>query len=130
MSEPLYSAQHNDCPQRGQLPIAWAEGLPPDWADQVVAPQRFDLAAEYEAMADRCLGLDAEGRPCYCAYRYVRTALRSDDDEIYFEAPVYAETLLGWRLADGRWLARRQTIASFDSGWVRTQLYFSEGMPR
>ncbi len=37
--------------------------------------------------ADRICGRDAVNEPCFCAFRYVLTQLRSDDDEVYYEAP-------------------------------------------
>ena len=131
MSQPLYSEVPNDeCPVRGRTPVAWMDGLPPDLIGMVVEPVRFDIASDFELAADRSLGLDAEGQACFCAFRYVRTALRSDDDEIYYQAPVYAETVTAWRLKDSRWLASHTTIGNFDAGAARTWLSISQDMPR
>ena len=129
MSQPLYNPLPNDCPARGQA-VAWMEELPSDLVGLVVAPVSFAVEREYEIVADRSLGLDAEGQACFCAFRYVQTALRSDDDEIFYEAPVYAETVTAWRLPDNRWLASHKVIHRFGAGAVIPRLSLSRGMPR
>ena len=129
MSQPLYSPLPNACPARGQA-VAWMEELPSDLVGLVVAPVSFAVEQEYEIVADRSLGLDAEGQACFCAFRYVQTALRSDDDEIFYEAPVYAETVTAWRLPDNRWLASHKVIHRFGAGAVIPRLSLSRGMPR
>jgi len=120
----------DDCPIRGRWPVAWSEDLPADYAAQVVAPVRFDITPEHEVAADRCLGTDALGQLSFCAFRYVETAMRSDDDVSYYAAPVYAETVTAWRLVDGRWLVRRSTIGNFDAGLARTRFVLQPDMPR
>lgn len=129
MPQPLYSLLTNACPVRGQA-VAWMEELPSDLIGLVVAPVSFAVEQEYEIVADRSLGLDAEGQACFCAFRYVQTALRSDDDEIFYEAPVYAETLTAWRLPDNRWLASHKVIDHFGAGAVIPRLSLSRSMPR
>lgn len=129
MPQPLYSPLPNACPVRGK-PVAWMEELPPDLIGLVVAPVSFAIEQEFEIVADRSLGLDAEGQACFCAFRYVQTALRSDDDEIFYEAPVYAETVTAWRLPDNRWLASHKVIDHFGVGAVIPRLSLSRSMPR
>ncbi len=129
MSQLLYSPLPNACPARGQA-VAWMEELPSDLVGLVVAPVSFAVEQEFEIVADRSLGLDAEGQACFCAFRYVQTALRSDDDEIFYEAPVYAETVTAWRLPDSRWLASHKVIHRFGAGAVIPRLSLSRGMPR
>lgn len=129
MLQPLYSPPPNACPARGKA-VAWMEELPSDLMGLVVAPVSFAVEQEFEIVADRSLGLDAEGQACFCAFRYVQTALRSDDDEIFYEAPVYAETLTAWRLPDNRWLASHKVIDHFGAGAVIPRLSLSRSMPR
>ncbi len=129
MPQPLYSPLPNTCPARAEA-VAWMEELPSDLVGLVVAPVSFAIEQEYEIVADRSLGLDAEGRACFCAFRYVQTALRSDDDEIFYEAPVYAETVTAWRLPDDRWLASHKVIDRFGADAVIPRLALSRGMPR
>lgn len=129
MPQPLYSPLPNACPASGQA-VAWMEELPSDLVGLVVAPVSFAVEQEYEIVADRSLGLDAEGQACFCAFRYVQTALRSDDDEIFYEAPVYAETVTAWRLPDSRWLASHKVIERFEAGAVIPRLSLRRGMPR
>jgi len=129
MPQPLYSPLPNACPARRQA-VAWMEELPSDLVGLVVAPVSFAVEQEFEIVADRSLGLDAEGQACFCAFRYVQTALRSDDDEIFFEAPVYAESVTAWRLPDNRWLASHKVIDRFGGGSVIPRLSLSRGMPR
>ena len=129
MSQPLYSPLSSACPAHGQG-VAWMEELPSDLIGLVEAPVSFAVEREHEIVADRSLGLDAEGQACFCAFRYVQTALRSDDDEIFYEAPVYAETVTAWRLPDKRWLSSHKVIERFGAGSVTPRLSLSRGMPR
>ena len=94
---------------RGRRNIDWAKLLPPDWREQVIVPVEFDVFREYEMAAERTTGRDENGLPCYCAHLYVLHELRSDDDEDYYQAVVYGESLSAWRLRDERWLCYRIT---------------------
>jgi hypothetical protein len=47
-------------------------------------------------------------RPLLPAYDYRRLDVRSDDDEEYYLAIAYSESLSAWRLHDGRWLVHRR----------------------
>ncbi|CAN5208404.1 hypothetical protein BH10PSE16_BH10PSE16_22260 [soil metagenome] len=112
------------------IQFQWWDELPSPIRALVVAPISFDLMQEYEIPADRTKGYDQQHKPCYCAFRYVMTQLRSDDDEVFYEVPVYAETLTSWRLFDERWLICRTTIDNFDSGDRQTCFSISNAMPR
>lgn len=117
-------------PMRDAQGIQWWQELPSPIRALVVAPISFDLVQEYEIPADRTQGYDPHHAPCYCAFRYVLTQLRSDDDEVFYEAPVYAETLTSWRLPDARWLVCRTTIDHLDHGECQTSFSLSDTMPR
>ena len=109
---------------------SWQTELPADWRAQVVEPVRFEVQQEHEILADRVDGLDAAQQPCYLAHRYVLTQLRCDDDERFYEVPVYIETLTAWRLHDGRWLHLRQTISDCERGVAQRRLGLSPARPR
>lgn len=134
MQSSRHGTRHAPCGSNGAghdgVAIDWQQDLPDAWLGQAVAPASFEVFVEYEMAADRTIGRDAQGAPCYCALRYVLTELRADDDDLFYEAPSYAESLLGWRLADGRWLVLRNIVADFDRGTVRSFLTFSASMPR
>lgn len=93
-------------------------------------PVRFATINEYEIAADRTQGFDENDDSCFCAYRYVLSELRSDDDDLFYEMSVYAERLTGWRLRDGRWLALRRVIGNCEAGIAHSFFSFSETMPR
>jgi hypothetical protein len=130
MFHTLYRTEHSAC--HGQRPrrVAWTEELPPDLIGVVVPPVRFDIAQDHHIVADRSLGLDAQGQACFCAFRYVETALRSEDDEFFYEAPVRIETVTAWRLPDRRWITSHKVVQAGCSSVVVPQLSLSEGMPR
>lgn len=119
-----------DCPIRWRRDIPWSHDLPEGMAGQVVVPVRFDVLPERGTTADRIQGYDALHTPCYRAYRYVRTELRSDDDICYYVAPVYAETLEAWRLNDQRWLVLHTRVNDFDTGNAHSDLSVQPVMPR
>ncbi len=112
------------------LPDLWWQHLPSPLRDVVVAPVHFEVRQDYEIAADRTKGYDSAHRPCFCAFRYVLTQLRSDDDELFYEAPVYTETLTSWRLPDDRWLVCQTTSGNADRGEFQTRLSLSDAMPR
>lgn len=118
------------CPVRELPAVAWQQGLPSSLMALAITPVHFKIAHEYEIAADCTKGYDHHNDPCYCAFRYVRTRLRCDDDEVFYEAPEYAEALTSWKLEDERWLVFREIIADFDQGQVYSQLVASESMPR
>jgi len=116
--------------RREAASLEWLQELPAEWRGQVVAPARFDVFMEYEMAADRTIGRDANDEPCYCALRYLLTELRADDEDVFYETPAYAESVLAWRLHDLRWLTLRSIVDNFDRGTVRRFLTFSNSMPR
>lgn len=124
------NAIHTDCPYQPSHAIAWSEDLPLLLKDLVVTPVSFDVFQEYEMLADRICGRDDANQPCYCAFRLIQTQLRSDDDEVFYELPVYAESLICWRLLDERWLTYRTTVLNFDDAAFQTSFSVSDAMPR
>jgi hypothetical protein len=110
--------------------VPWRRKLPSAWKDLVVAPISFDIFQEFEIAADRTLGYDEDDQPCYCASRYVVSELRSDDDDVFYEEPVHAETLLAWRLRDERWLIFRKIVGNCGLGAAHSFFSFSDSMPR
>ncbi len=114
-----------------ELPtVPWQQYLPSSLAALAVAPVHFKVSHEYEMVADCTKGYDHHNDPCYCAFRYVRTRLRSDDDQVFYQEEEYAETLTSWKLEDERWLVFREIIAGFDQDHIRSHLALSETMPR
>ena len=134
MSEALYTkianASQGDCPLRQERESRWMTDLPLDLKDLVVAPVSVDLFNEYEMQADGAQGRDTVNAPCFYEFRYVLTQLRSDDDEVFYEAPVYAETLTSWRMIDERWLVCRTTLDRLNHRGPQTRLSVSDRMPR
>lgn len=123
----LYSRLHSAC-QALSADDEWAEGLPASWRDAAVAPLDFLRSREYEALAERVVGYDEAGAPCYSRYIYRHKELRSDDGEEFYEETLHAEVGCSWRLRDGRWLVWRRV----ERGWGEDRGFFSfsEEMPR
>lgn len=122
--------QNRRCFCQDARDIPWGQDLPSAWETLVVAPLRFDVFQEYEMPADRTLGYDEDGAPCYCAFRFILTALKSDDGEMFYEAPDHNEALTAWRLRDKRWLIYREVVADLEQGVVQGFFSFSNAMPR
>jgi hypothetical protein len=127
---PASNAVSASCPYHPDHTIAWSDDLPTDLKDLVVAPTKFAVFQDYEMRADHTQGRDASDQPCYSEFRFVLTQLRSEDDEIFYEAPVYAESLTSWRLVDERWLVCRSTLSGLDQAGFQTSLTVSDVMPR
>ena len=110
--------------------ICWWQGLPAEWRERIVVPIRFEVFREYEMPAERTNGYDADEFPCYCAWNYVLSELRSDDDEEFYEEPRYAESTLAWRLGDGRWLVFNRIVSDYATGCTRSSYLLRDSMPR
>jgi hypothetical protein len=108
----------------------WNQGLPANWEYLVIVPLVFEIQREYEVAATRVIGQDTGGASCYCSYHYIRTELGYNDDDVLYEAVVYAEEQSGWRLSDGRWLVRRSLATRDDCENPRVDFCLSEKMPR
>lgn len=116
---------------RHEQRIDWQGGLPRPWLSQVVKPVVFTCQRDYEIDASRVLGHEGEGEaPCFCRFNAVLSELRSDDDEMLYSAPVYAEQLTGWRLIDGRWLIHRHIIHGEDCQAAQSFFTLADEMPR
>jgi hypothetical protein len=134
MGTALYTYAVNEgnptCPHHVGHAISWLDDLPTGLKDLVVPPVSFEVARDYDMLADHTQGCDAAKQPCFNEFRYVLTKLRSDDDEVFYDAPVYAESLTSWRLVDERWLVCKTTIAGFDHVGCQTSFSLSDAMPR
>ena len=134
MGTALYKASPNEmpahCPHNPDAMVAWSDDLPTPLKHLVVAPVSFQVHQDYEMRATHTGGCDASNKPCFCEFQFVMTQLRSDDDEVFFEAPVYSETLTSWRLIDDQWLVCRTTMDRLAAGGCHTQLSISNAMPR
>lgn len=134
MAAALYTETPNagrvPCPNSRGQDVHWTEELPVALRALVVPPTRFDVHSDYEMLAEHTHGRDAANAPCYNAFRFVLTRLRSDDDEVFYEAPVYAETLTAWRLVDARWLVCRTVASHLDCSEAHTSYSISDAMPR
>ncbi|WP_043753930.1 hypothetical protein [Imhoffiella purpurea] len=109
---------------------SWTEGLPHEWRARVVAPQSFRVFREFEIPARRVFGYDGDGAICYSAHDYRLIDLRSDDDEDFYETLAYAESVVAWRLADGRWLVHRCVESLGAEGDPECRLEVEPQMPR
>jgi hypothetical protein len=134
MSTSLYTrianARLDRCPARQAQGWRWLADLPPDLQDLVVPPVSVDVFEEYEMQAEGAAGRDAGDAPCYYEFRHMLTQLRSDDDESFYETPVYAEAVTSWRLVDERWLVCRSTLDRLHLSGAQTRYSVSETQPR
>jgi hypothetical protein len=80
--------------------------------------------------ARRIVGHDIDGQPCFQAFDYRLVEPRSDDDEDFYPAVAYSESLSAWRLLDGRWLVHRRIAPLGDDGATTVVSSIEERMPR
>lgn len=134
MSNALYTRSSNGTPStapcRPDSTVAWSEDLPAPLKNLVVTPVYFQVHEDYEMRAARITGRDLTHQPCYCASHFVLTDLRSDDDDLFYETPVYTESLTSWRLIDERWLVCHTTINRLKPGGTDTRFSVTQKMPR
>lgn len=124
------NAHKERCPARARQAQRWKSDLPAHLTALVVEPVSLEVHREYEMQAERVQGRDRENAPCFYEHRYVLTQLRTDDDDVFYEVPVYVEALTSWRLIDERWLVCRTTIDRLGRAGAQTQFTLSASMPR
>ncbi len=124
-SSRLHHCRHSETADPG-----WQRALPAKWRTAVVAPVRFSTHSEDDMPASRSFGYDELGKTCYYHHAFLLDTLRSDDDEDFYEAVVYAEEVHAWRMRDERWLTWRIEGQGGDCKGNRGVYAFSERMPR
>jgi hypothetical protein len=130
LSAESFDAVHARCPFSPKPKVAWSDDLPAPLKNLVVTPVHFQVHEDYEMRAGRVTGRDLANRPCYCESHFVLTDLRSDDDDFFYEASVYTESLATWRLIDERWLVCRTTVNRLKADGVDIRFSISPTMPR
>lgn len=128
----LYGRRSGHVPARpaGECRPVWSSLLTPVWRRMAVPPQSFRVFREYEVPARCVRGYDDAGMPCFCVYDYRLMELRSDDDEDFYQAATYTESLTSWRLRDGRWLVHHRVEPLGDEGDEVVELSIAQQMPR
>lgn len=130
MPTTLYTKLANEnCPIRQAQTQRWLIDLPQDLQPVVVPPVHIEVFQDYEIQAESAHGRDAANAACFYEFSFVLTQLRSDDDEVFYEAPIYAETLTTWRLVDERWLVCRTILDRTHRSGSRTSLSISDCRP-
>lgn len=109
---------------------AWIEHLGPPWLDLVITPRSFRVFRDDDVPARRVIGHDGDDTPCFQAYDYRRLDVRSDDDEEFYIAIAYSESVSAWRLHDGRWLVHRRIEPLGEEDAATSALSIDERMPR
>ncbi|MDR1936033.1 MAG: hypothetical protein LBS49_10750, partial [Candidatus Accumulibacter sp.] len=57
-------------PSTETLARLWQEHLPPEYRTRVVAPLDIHRYRDHEIAAERYVGYDKDGNPCFTAYRF------------------------------------------------------------
>jgi len=108
----------------------WQENLPLEYRALVIAPLDIRHYRDYEIAAERYVGEDEDGKPCFIAHRFGLFEPRSDDGEEFYTVLAYGESLAAWRLRDDRWLIWRK-IQNEESGAEARGFYcLSQEMPK
>ncbi|MDR1936605.1 MAG: hypothetical protein LBS49_13700, partial [Candidatus Accumulibacter sp.] len=94
------------------------------------APLDIHRYRDHEIAAERYVGYDKDGNPCFTAYRFGFFEPRSDDDEAFYTVLAYGESLAAWRLRDERWLIWRETRSEENCGEAKSFYRIGKEMPR
>jgi hypothetical protein len=108
----------------------WQEHLPQKYQTEVIAPLAFRRYRDYEMPAERYVGEDEDGAPCFIAHRFGLFEPRSDDGEAFYTVLAYGESLAAWRLRDDRWLIWREIQSEAGDGEARSFYCLAQEMPR
>lgn len=108
---------------------SWSSLLPTEWRRRVIRPRTFRVHHEHEIAARRILGYDSRGNACFYAHDYRQMDLRSDDDEDFYQALAYSESMTAWRLRGGRWLVHRRVEPLGEEGESGSSFGVEADMP-
>jgi hypothetical protein len=113
-----------------KLTRIWQKHLPPKYLALVIAPLDIHRYRDYEMAAERYVGDDEDGKPCFTAHRLGLFESRSDDGEEFYSVLAYGESLAAWRLRDDRWLIWREIISEENCDEARSFYCLAQEMPR
>ncbi|NTV11463.1 MAG: hypothetical protein HGA47_11900 [Zoogloea sp.] len=82
----------------------WQETLGFAPQQPLVEPARFTLHLDHAARAEKLIGVDHGGTPCFYFHSYVLDEDRFDEDEMPYVADVFMERMVAWRCQDGTWM--------------------------
>jgi len=88
--------------------------LPEPYRDRVVAPARLEHHIDASANASKTLGFDHHGLRCYYRHAFTLTEERFDSEEFPVQIGVYQETVMAWRLKNGKWLKVKESADQLD----------------
>ncbi|NEX19629.1 hypothetical protein G3480_04760 [Thiorhodococcus mannitoliphagus] len=108
---------------------SWSSLLTPEWRGRVITPGAFRVHHEHEMAAKRVLGYDSRGQPCFYAHDYRQMDVRSDDDEDFYQALAYSESITAWRLRSGLWLVHRRVEPLGEEGESGSSFGLEARMP-
>jgi hypothetical protein len=87
---------------------------PEKYRNLVVAPIRIEHHIDASAQASKTLGFDRQGLRCYYRHAFTLTEERFDAEEFPVQVNVYRETVLAWRLGNGKWLKVKEWADRLD----------------
>ena len=100
-----------------------SQDLPASYRHQVVTPTRIEHHIDTSAYASKTLGFDHHGVRCYYRHAFTITEERFDSEEFPVEIGVYQETVLAWRLNDGKWLKVKESADQLEHCQKRVFLH-------
>jgi len=87
---------------------------PEKYRNLVVPPARIEHHIDDSARASKTLGFDRHGLRCYYRHAFTLTEERFDSEEFPLQVSVYRETVLAWRLDNGKWLKLKEWADQLD----------------
>jgi hypothetical protein len=112
---------------------SWKNQLPSEYSNQVIRPVAFERNTEPSVNADKIIGFDAQGKPCFYYHTYTLTEEGFDIDEFPILINVYFEQVAAWRILDGQWVKMKSYSDKMDSckqHLVTLPVELTDSMPR
>jgi hypothetical protein len=82
----------------------WNQLLPQEYLNRVIQPTAFEHHTEPSVNAEKIIGADSDGKPCFYYHRFTLTDEGFDIDEFPILIDVYFERVVAWRLNQGQWV--------------------------
>lgn len=82
----------------------WTEFLPREYQNSVISPKTFVHHTEPSVSADKIIGYDAAGTPCFYFHSFLLMEEGFDVDEFPILINAYYECVVAWRHWQGQWI--------------------------
>jgi hypothetical protein len=93
----------------------WTRVIPENYRHLAIGPVSYERFVEPSVSAEKVIGSDCNGQPCFYLHTFTMTEERFDIDEFPILVDVYYERVVAWRQSTGQWMKVKSYSDKLDS---------------